>query len=351
MASMICCVARNVTFGCIAGERKALLKFKASLLDPSDILSSWNHNKDCCTWQGVNCNKVAGHVIGLNLSGSYKNPRVDGLMWATNLSSLEHLDMSGVNLSRTKHLVKVLNLLPSLVELRVSGSGLDNTHLPHACVDNSTLLTNVKYLDLSSNSFEGEFPCFLQNMTSLRFVDLSHNKSFREHMNGSIHESLCGMKALIFLDLSKNHLSGNLPNCWGNFQFLRVARFSSNRFSGVIPNSIGGDYSLAWLHLNNNSLTGHLPSTLKNCTMIMVLDVGDNNLSCKLPEWVGKYLLGLAVLRLRNNEFYGVIPSMYCQLHRLQIMDLADNKLTRNIPHCFGNFSRMISKDEFLFNT
>ncbi|KAK6158359.1 hypothetical protein DH2020_005673 [Rehmannia glutinosa] len=112
-------------------------------------------------------------ALDLSLGGSLI---VDDLMWVTNLLLLEHLDMSFVDLSPTKDLIKVLNMLPSLIELRLSQSGLDNTHLLRACIDNSTLFTNVEYLDLSRNSFDGEYPCFLHNMTSLRFLDLSYNQ-------------------------------------------------------------------------------------------------------------------------------------------------------------------------------
>ncbi|GFP93979.1 receptor-like protein kinase bri1-like 3 [Phtheirospermum japonicum] len=165
------------------------------------------------------------------------------------------------------------------------------------------------------------------------------------------------MKALRYLDLSRNHLSGNLPDCnWGNLDSLSVAILSSNQLSGAIPNSIGGGAygSLEWLQLNNNSLTGQLPSNLRNCTTLFVLDVGDNKLTGKSPEWIGNYMLYLAVLRLRNNEFYGHIPSAYCQLSGLQIMDFAHNQLTGNIPHCFGSLLGMITSGgipgEFSFN-
>ncbi|KAK6158439.1 hypothetical protein DH2020_005753 [Rehmannia glutinosa] len=177
MASMICCVARNVTFGCIAGERKDLLKFKASLLDPSDILSSWHHNKECCTWQGVKCNKVAGHVIGLNLSGLYKNLRVDDLMWATNLSSLEHLDMSGVNLSRIKHLVKLI------------------------------------VLDVGDNKLTGKLP----EWNGKHLFDMLVLRLRNNDFNGAIPSAYCQLHQLQIMDLADNKLTGNLPHCFDNF--------------------------------------------------------------------------------------------------------------------------------------
>ncbi|GER57522.1 leucine-rich repeat receptor-like protein kinase family protein, partial [Striga asiatica] len=50
------------------GERKALLRFKTSLLDESNRLSLWNYTGyKCFAWQGVKCDKATGHVIELDL--------------------------------------------------------------------------------------------------------------------------------------------------------------------------------------------------------------------------------------------------------------------------------------------
>ncbi|KAG8381319.1 hypothetical protein BUALT_Bualt06G0110100 [Buddleja alternifolia] len=70
MEFAICSYGRNSSFSCVSGERKALLRFKASLSDPSNRLSSWDDYNDCCAWDGVKCDKTTGHVIGLDLRNS-----------------------------------------------------------------------------------------------------------------------------------------------------------------------------------------------------------------------------------------------------------------------------------------
>ncbi|KAI8029381.1 Receptor-like protein 18 [Camellia lanceoleosa] len=108
---------------------------------------------------------------------------IDDLTWVSHLSSLRHLGMKSVNLSQARNLNKVLNMLPSLLELRLSSRGLHNIHLSHMYVNYA--VSNVRYLDLSRNSFEGEFLSLLGNMTSLRVLDLSF-----DDLNSSIPLSL-----------------------------------------------------------------------------------------------------------------------------------------------------------------
>ncbi|KAH0972895.1 hypothetical protein GBA52_025051 [Prunus armeniaca] len=68
--------------GCTDIERKALLKLKQGLTDPSDRLSSWV-GEDCCKWSGVGCNNITGRVNMLDLRNRYS----DGL---NGYRSIEH---------------------------------------------------------------------------------------------------------------------------------------------------------------------------------------------------------------------------------------------------------------------
>lgn len=95
------------------------------------------------------------HVLGLSDGSGIKSLVVDDLLWVSRLSNLQKLDMSGLNLkSVPQNLIKVLNMLPSILELRFSNCGLANIHLSDHMYVNST---SVQPLDLSGNSFEGNF--------------------------------------------------------------------------------------------------------------------------------------------------------------------------------------------------
>ncbi|KAF2316401.1 hypothetical protein GH714_041742 [Hevea brasiliensis] len=151
--------------GCIESEREALLQFKLGLKDPSNRLSSWDRDADCCEWPGVICDNLTSHVLELhlrslsqdeyydeywerstfrefkilnfsragfggmiphqlgnlsnlqylNLEGDgyyYHEIYVENLDWLSSLSSLEFLDLSLVNLSKALDWLDAMNKLP-----------------------------------------------------------------------------------------------------------------------------------------------------------------------------------------------------------------------------------------------
>ncbi|GLT81198.1 hypothetical protein SLA2020_525960 [Shorea laevis] len=65
----------STTHLCSHKEALALLQFKTSFSIDYTIpyyskIESWKEGIDCCSWDGVSCDNVTGHVIALNLSGS-----------------------------------------------------------------------------------------------------------------------------------------------------------------------------------------------------------------------------------------------------------------------------------------
>ena len=86
---------------CHDHERSNLLQFKESFVinqsasfDPSAYpkVASWTLEGNCCSWDGVECDEVTGHVIGLDLNSSCLYGSIDSN------SSLFHL----VHLQRLK---------------------------------------------------------------------------------------------------------------------------------------------------------------------------------------------------------------------------------------------------------
>ncbi|BFG21978.1 hypothetical protein CerSpe_082520 [Prunus speciosa] len=193
------------------------------------------------------------------------------------------------------------------------------------------------YLNLSWNQLEGPIPSILSKASVL---DLSHN-----NFSGAA-SFLCATKDsnLTFLDLSSNHVSGELPDCWINFKKLVFLDLSNNYLFGKIPTTMGHLFSIKTLRLSNNRFVGELPSQLKNCTKLTLFDLGENNLSSSIPEWLGASIPNLTILILRGNQFYRSIPPQLCHLTGVQILDLSMNNISGTIPKCLNNLIALAQK-------
>ena len=85
-------------------------------------------------------------------------------------------------------------------------------------------------IDLSSNHSEGPMP---KLPSTINVLDLGQNM-----FSGPI-SSLCTNRigSLNYLDLSHNLLSGELPDCWKEWNMLNILLLPNNNFSGKIPNN------------------------------------------------------------------------------------------------------------------
>ncbi|CAI9300189.1 unnamed protein product [Lactuca saligna] len=219
-------------------------------------------------------------------------------------------------------------------------------------------------LVLSNARMSGPLPGWLRKMPIIPHLDLSHNQLsgplknlpnvatygryrfgpslFLENnfFSESIPSSLCRRRDLVYLDLSKNRLTGKIPTCFVDLQQLYTLILSSNWLSGVVPSSVALN-SLHQLKLNDNNFVGELPRELANLLYLSILDLGDNRLSGNIPEWVAENLANLVVLRLHKNNFTGRIPQSLRKASHLRILDVADNNLKGTIPPCLGELDAM----------
>ncbi|XVF57810.1 hypothetical protein PTKIN_Ptkin07bG0012200 [Pterospermum kingtungense] len=367
------CETQN--FSWIATERKALLKFKEGLTDPSGRLSSWR-GKDCCSWAGVRCSEL-GHVTKLKLPNLYSsNPDV--------------LDATTYALGG--------EILPSLLDLKylnyldLSFNDFGGAPIPKFIGSLKTL----RYLNLSGASFGGSLPLFLGNLTSLRYLDLNScfgdsnkndlhrlsNLSHLKHLNlGSVDLSkasiywfeavnmlpsleelylpACGLSilpcslptvnlsSLAVLDLSSNGFSSSIPSWLFNMSDLEHLDLNSNDLRGKIPQGFADMHFLRYLDLSANSLVGDIGeftsglSRCNNCSLES-LDLGYNQLGGFLPVSLG-HLRNLKNLLLEHNYFLGSIPESISNLSSLESLDLSENGMKGTIPSSLGQLSSLVS--------
>ncbi|PON96923.1 LRR domain containing protein [Trema orientale] len=247
---------------------------------------------------------------------------------------------------------KWLQTQKKLRSLYVSNAGISDS-IPKGFWDLSTSLTE---LNLSYNQIHGKLPNLLQKNKTYFSFDLSYNNLsgpiplfpsvtdliLSNNMFSGPLSSFCDPPALQLyrLDLSSNQLSGELPNCWIQFQRLSFLNLAKNNFSGKIPNSLSHLQNVVLLRLHDNNLSGEMPS-LEDCTELRIVDLGRNKLSGRIPTLQGQSLPNLLVLRLRHNEFNGSLPLSLCSLPALHVLDLSDNKISGFLPECLNNITAM----------
>nr|XP_023909136.1 receptor-like protein Cf-9 [Quercus suber] len=234
--------------------------------------------------------------------------------WIWSLTNLLYLNLSSNLLEGPLH------KLPSMLSMLDLHSNQLQGQLP-------TLPPSAVYLDLSRNNFSSFIPADVVSSVSVAFLlSLSKNK-----LSGSIPVSICRATYLRVLDLSDNLLSGIIPQCF--HETLTVLDVRRNRLSGNISDSFSVNCNLQTLNLNGNLLEGVIPKSLGNCKYLEVLDMGNNKIKDAFPCNLKK-ISSLRILILRSNKFYGSIdcggPNATWPV--LQILDLASNNFTGQLP-------------------
>jgi len=150
------------------------------------------------------------------------------------------------------------------------------------------------------------------------------------HSNSNL-SMLQNFRFLTTLDLSYNHLSGQIPSSIGNLSHLTTLDLSGNNFSGWIPSSLENLFHLTSLHLYDNNFVGEIPSSLGNLSYLTFLDLSTNNFVGEIPSSFGS-LNQLSILRVDNNKLSGNLPLEVINLTKLSEISLSHNQFTGTLP-------------------
>ncbi|XLU36163.1 hypothetical protein S245_072229 [Arachis hypogaea] len=349
---------------CLERERQALVKFKASLNDSSNTLSSW-HGHDCCQWKGIGCDNVTSHVVVLDLANPYlKCRRSEAQIEYTSEEHDYEESLSSECDPFSDQYLKATNVNSSLLELEylthldLSGNYFCWSPIPMFIGS----MHRLRYLSLADAGFGGRIPSNLGNLTNLHFLDLSGNGfspdsninwiselPFLEHLDMSfiytwfqvnINLTINAPK-LQFLSLADNGFSVSNLDALQNMTSLVHLDLHGNNLT-LIPSLFGNFKKLEYLHLSRCGLHGPIPNAFQNATSIEFLDLSENNFD-SLSSWFHKFKK-LKHLFLSSNNFQGTIPVALQNITSIESLDLYVNSFT-SVPSWFIELKKLVYLD------
>ena len=158
------------------------------------------------------------------------------------LHSLQILDLGNNNLSGT--IPRCFGNFSSMIKPSTSPFSIHK--------ENVFAIGSMDSATLVMKGVEYEYHNTLGLLTG---IDLSRNK-----LSGGIPEAVTGLHGLIFLNLSHNHLQGKIPMKIGAMTSLESLDLSMNRISGVIPQGLATISFLSHLNFSYKNLSGKIPS-------------------------------------------------------------------------------------------
>ncbi|XP_044473177.1 receptor-like protein EIX1 isoform X1 [Mangifera indica] len=379
------------TVCCIESEKQALLRFKQDLNSSNSLrLASWNADGDCCTWAGVSCDNLTGHVHKLDLRNPYDDYVSYAFMWSMlvdigNMTSVKWLDLSlnglkgkiprsmgrlcslrSVLLSYielNQDVSEVLDIFSGCVADRLEDVYIISSQLSGLLSDQLGQFKNLVNLHLRDNKISGPIPVSLGGLSALRSLDLSFNK-----LNGSHSEInfanltelslffVCGNSLVLnvspnwvppfqleALALGSCHLGSQIPLWVFSQKSLIYLDISNSGIISTIPSGFWKSFPrLTYFNLSHNQIYGEVPN-LTEAIQLELFDLSSNNLTGSLPL----ISTTMNALDLSDNAFSGSIFHFVCfrmnETKGMEILNLRNNLLFGELPDCWMNWKNLLA--------
>ena len=318
----------NVSTLCIKEERMALLKIKKDLNDTSNCLSSWV-GKDCCNWNGIECDNRTGNIFKLDLGHSNI---CTGVLSSSPLGG--KLNPSLVDLKHLSHLDLSFNDFKGVPIPEFIGS-----------------LYMLNYLDLSNANFSGMVPTHLGNLSNLHYLDISTSLSSLTVSDLSWLSALSSLQYLRmdYVNITNSpHKLFRVVNKMSSLSELHLASCNLGAFPPSYP--FLNITSLSVLDLSGNPFNSSMPSWLFNMSTLTRLNLYASSLIGPIPSMLGRWnLCKIQDLDLGFNDLTGditkIIEALSCSNQSLEFLDLSFNQLTGKLPNSLGQFTNLYDLD------
>ena len=142
---------------------------------------------------------------------------------------------------------------------------------------------SLRYADFSGNNFTSFEKGIQFKSASLEEMILANNKQFTSSLDDFL-EAIKDLSKLRTLNISGCDFHGRISDMlWSNFQNLIFLDLSKNRLSNEIPSpSAHNMFFLSWLDVSSNNLSGQLPQV--TISSLKVLNVSNNSLLHEADE-------------------------------------------------------------------
>ncbi|WVZ14956.1 hypothetical protein V8G54_012522 [Vigna mungo] len=338
------------------GNMTSLVVLDLSYNNLEDILSA-------CIFHGLTTLRVRSSHLSGNLSVSL------GKLSSVRTLTLSKNQLTGNPFESLRSLSKLSYL--DINDNHFEGVVLENhlTNLTclrefYAAGNNLTLTVGPKWhptfqliqLDMSSWQLGPNFPLWIQSQHKLDYLDLS-NTGILDYIPYWFWETFSQTS---FLNLSGNHIHGELGTTLKNPIFIPVVDLSANNLSGKFPslsNRVGSldlssnsfskpvdDFlcknhkkpmNLEFLNLASNNLSGEIPDCWGIWPYLMDVNLQSNNFVGEIPQSMGS-LIELTFLRIRKNLLSGTFPTVLKKNNKLILLDLGENDFSGTIPTWVG---------------
>ncbi|KAG5248826.1 tyrosine-sulfated glycopeptide receptor [Salix suchowensis] len=238
-------------------------------------------------------------------------------------------DDQGSILSFSSYLSSPLNWDPSTDCCLREGVDCNETVGGRVTIEFFSSLSSLQVLDLSYNHLDGELPSV--DTSNLIPITISFNSFLRAAWN------------LSKLNVSNNSFTSQIPSkvCHISLVSITLLDFSSNNFSGNLTPKLGECSKLEIFHVGFNNLSGmilmictkqHHFDVVVNLTNLQVLKLYSNQFSSKIPRDIGK-LSKLEWLLLHINNLAGPLPPSLMNCTNLVKLNLQVNFLSGNLSN------------------
>ncbi|KAK9095880.1 hypothetical protein Sjap_021377 [Stephania japonica] len=344
------CTCSPSSASSLISDALALASLKQGFEFSDPALRSWDLSNlsSVCSWIGIRCEEervIAVDVSDLNLQGSVVYGSI------SSLDKLVSLSLSGNNFTGEVEIAKLSNLKFLNVSSNQFNGSLDwdysslpNLEVFDACDNNFTAvlpigvieLKRLQHLDLGGNYFYDAIPPSYGSLIGLEYLQLAENE-----LTGRIPGELGNLTNLKELYLGySNAFEGGIPAELGKLVNLNVLDLSNCGLDGKIPHQLGNLRLLETLYLHTNLLTGSIPRQLGNLTSVVYFDLSNNALTGEIP-YDFYNLRKLSLFNLFMNRLHGSIPDFVAELPNLDTLELWMNNFTGVIPERLGENGRL----------